>query len=252
MIKWKLSKKILNDTLLTSSNKKKKGLLMEKVEYAGKIMFEDVNCKIIDSKKICDKNYKDHTIIKGDKYSVNTPLSIVNFHTHPLQCYKDNMVIWGWPSGEDMRQCIYFAQQNNLFHIVFCIEGTFIISVNKNRLNLSESTIKCIENFFKITHEFRSFDSNIDNFKLFIKKCNIKLIKTDSALDLWLHLVNNFTLKCCGINDNTKIFKVKFIPNKSFQCPINKEKTMNIILNIQTINDLIKNLILPSKIEFEL
>lgn len=252
MIKWEISKELLSDTLLNPNDKNKKGLLMEKVECAGKIIFENVNCKIIDSKKICDKNYKTHTVIMGDKYSVNTPLSDVNFHTHPLQCYKDNMVIWGWPSGEDMRQCIYFAQQNNIFHVIFTIEGTFIILVNKKKISMSISTIKCIEDFFKMTHEFRSFDSNINSFKLFMKQCNIKPIKTNNALLLWLHLVNNFTLKCCGIKDDTKIFKVKFIPNKTFQCPINKEKTMNTILNIKTTDDLIKNLSLPSKIEFKL
>ena len=71
----------------------------------------------------------------GNYASVLTPLSVVNFHTHPLQCYIDAETIWGWPSGEDLAQCLNFAEDNNLTHIIFAIEGTYVIDVNKKLLN---------------------------------------------------------------------------------------------------------------------
>ena len=135
-------------TQLLGNNKKKKGLLYLNVESAGTIEFIDDTCKIsTDNKKLCNKkmngklNYKN-----GSKDSVLTPLSVVNFHTHPLSCYIDAETIWGWPSGEDMSQCLNFANDNNLTHLIFAIEGTYIIDVNQDILKLLQQN----DNLFNI------------------------------------------------------------------------------------------------------
>ena len=39
--------------------------------------------------------------------------------------------IWGWPSGEDLARSIEFAINGNLCHIVFSVEGTYVMEVNK-------------------------------------------------------------------------------------------------------------------------
>ena len=98
-----------------------------------------------------------------------TPLAVVNFHTHPLSCYIDAETIWGWPSGEDLAQCINFANDNNLTHIIFAIEGTYVIDVNKIILHYLQTDKKLlniiknnIQEIFKLTHKHRMVynDSN--------------------------------------------------------------------------------------------
>ena len=67
-------------------------------ESAGNIKFNFTNNKM-ESTKVNEIN-------EGGSNSVVTPLSIINYHVHPYQCYIDEKVIWGWPSGEDLRQTI--------------------------------------------------------------------------------------------------------------------------------------------------
>ena len=93
--KWTLTRRVLDGMLMKKSKYSIKGLLLEPVEFAGKIIFEDYSCRIVDDKLNCDKRYKSHTIVKGSTSSVRTPISIVNFHTHPLHCYVDAGVTWG-------------------------------------------------------------------------------------------------------------------------------------------------------------
>ena len=57
---------------------------------------------------------------KGASDWVHTPLSAINFHTHPRFLYKREGVRWGWPSGEDLRECILFGMaKKHMFHGVF-------------------------------------------------------------------------------------------------------------------------------------
>ena len=150
---WKLTKKLLEDTLINPSKHSKHGLLLEKNEFGGVIEFDNNNCRIIEGEMVCDKLYSKHSVEKGNSDSVSTPLGRVNFHTHPLHCYISGQVIWGWPSGEDMGQCIRFAQMGNIYHIIFSLEGTYAIVVNKRLLNLSPKDISSIETIFKLTHK---------------------------------------------------------------------------------------------------
>ena len=138
-----------------------------------------------------------HKIIEGGASSVETPLSIVNYHTHPYQCYIDEKVIWGWPSGEDLRQAIIFALGGNLSHIVFCIEGIYVIEVNPCFLSFLRKLkpddrsviIAWIELMGKSTHELRGLNVN-----------KIKKIRPED----WVKFVNNLKVnqtntEQCGI-----------------------------------------------------
>lgn len=222
------------------------GLLYLSVESAGTIEFQDTSCKInSNNEKVCNKlntiglKYKN-----GNKDSVMTPLAVVNFHTHPLSCYIDAQTVWGWPSGEDLAQCINFANSNNLTHLIFAIEGTYIMDFNKELLNYLKTNkkllniiIKNVEEIFKMTHKHRMIinDSNpnitleYEFYHIFLKP--IGLPEKENILISWLNLVNNLTLNNLIIlsNEFSKYFKeIKKIPMKDIEPKYLSMKLFNI------------------------
>ena len=101
---------------------------------------------------------------KGSADSVYTPNNVINYHTHPISAYNNAETVWGWPSGEDVRETIKFALAGNKAHLVFTVEGLYTIQVSpckikkiKKLLTPSERgvLIFLIEEYFKTTHNFR-------------------------------------------------------------------------------------------------
>lgn len=230
-VSWTIPKNCIEETLL--GNNKKPGLLYLNVESAGEVEFKDTSCKITAKKeRLCNKQVIGSLKYKNGKNdSVMTPLAVVNFHTHPLSCYIDAETIWGWPSGEDLAQCINFANDNNLTHIIFAIEGTYVIDVNKIILHYLQTDKKLlnivknnIQEIFKLTHKHRMVynDSNKNiplehEFnEIFLKP--VQLQQKNNILYSWLNLVNNLTLeKVIKLsNEFNKYFKnIKKIPTSS-------------------------------------
>jgi len=207
-VSWTIYKENIKESLI--GNDTKKGLLFLNVESAGVVEFKDSSCKINkNNEKLCNKTISSNLKFKnGSTDSVYTPLSIVNFHTHPLTCYVDAKTIWGWPSGEDLAQCMNFANDNNVTHIIFAIEGTYVIDVNKfliNSLKHNKSIFnkirKNIEEIFKLTHKHRMYynDSSknipleVEFNEIFLKPINLQ--EQSNILLSWLYLVNNLTLR---------------------------------------------------------
>jgi hypothetical protein len=100
----------------------------------------------------------------GDNDSVTTPNHVINFHTHPVNAYNEANTVWGWPSGEDIRETMKFALAGNRAHIVFTVEGIYTIQVNKCKMNKMKKLLTdeergvvvfLIEEYFKATHNFR-------------------------------------------------------------------------------------------------
>tara|TARA_Y100001973_G_scaffold100906_1_gene162912 strand:+ start:752 stop:1477 length:726 start_codon:yes stop_codon:yes gene_type:complete len=213
------SKKIVRWDLSNDFIKKiKESLRKDKYEIAGKLLFKDEEtCK----KDICNKKSTDFKINVGNEDSVATPHGIVNFHTHPDQCYIDANTIYGWPSGEDIYQCISFAKRDNLIHIVFTKEGAYIIKVNKI---ITNPEAKMVENILKHTHQYRSPNPLKQN-ELFTDMISIlKLRKQSNPVKTWINLVNNLSLKNIYTlynhkfrknhsipTDNTKVFSVELV-----------------------------------------
>ena len=121
-------------------------------EISGVIVFDDNN-RVIGLNKT-----------KGDSESVYTPNNVINFHTHPVSAYNNGQTVWGWPSGEDIRESIKFALAGNRAHLVFSVEGLYTIQfspckIKKMKELLSDeergALIFVIEEFFKSTHNFR-------------------------------------------------------------------------------------------------
>lgn len=157
-----------------------------KHEISGDIIFKDTkNC----NNGLCNKkSIKDNKIFTGKGSSVGTPHGIVNFHTHPKHIYKKFKTKYGWPSGEDMNQINKFFRKSTLLHIVFTVEGAYMIKVNK-KLNLKQG--KMVEDILINTHEYRMLNQAAQK-KNFEKKFNIK---GKTTLQMWLKLINSLTLK---------------------------------------------------------
>ena len=218
-VSWTIPKHCIDTILLGDKTGKtgKTGLLFLKVESAGEVEFKDTSCKINkNNEKLCNKSMTKSLKFKNGKNdSVLTPLSVVNFHTHPLSCYIDAETVWGWPSGEDLGQCLNFANDNNLTHIIFAIEGTYVIDVNKILLNylrldkkLFEQIRNNIEEIFKLTHKHRMlYNDKNPNVTLeqefneiFLKP--VHLSSRENIMLSWLNLVNNLTLERLSILSN--------------------------------------------------
>lgn len=231
-VSWTIPRHCIESTLINGNGNSNKntGLLYLNVESAGEVEFKDTSCKInAKSETLCNKTMKSGLKYKNGKNdSVMTPLSVVNFHTHPLNCYIDAETVWGWASGEDLAQCLNFANDKNLTHIIFAIEGTYVIDVNKIFLHYLQTDKKLfnlirgnIEEIFKLTHKHRmvvndsnprvSLEKEFD--EIFLKP--VGLSSKQNILLSWLSLVNNLTLERLIIlsNEFSRYFKeIKQIP----------------------------------------
>jgi hypothetical protein len=137
---------------------------------------------------------------KGNKDSVYTPNHVINFHTHPISAYNEGNTVWGWPSGEDIRETIKFSLAGNKAHMVFTVEGIYVIQMNsckvkklKNVLDPVERgvLIFIIEEYFKCTHNFRCIDE-------------ISKLKTKITPESYINYINNFDLERLLIKNNQK------------------------------------------------
>jgi len=191
-------------------------------EQAGALLFTDINCV----NGVCDKTSTKIKMNNGNGSSVYTPSGLINFHTHPKSAYKGEDAVYGWPSGEDMYQCINFARDGTLIHIVFTLEGAYVIKINKI---ITKKDSKILEDVFKYTHVFRSANQTkqLKDFKKIFK------VKGTTTKNMWLNLTNGITLKelyklynsingknLAIPNDNEKIFEVSL-------SAINKTLTFN-------------------------
>lgn len=155
--------------------------LAKKYEIAGVINF-------------CDKDtFNSISTNKGNKDSVYTPNNVINFHTHPISAYNDGKTVWGWPSGEDIRESIKFSLAGNKAHIVFTVEGIYTIQVSPCKLKKMKKLLTSeergvliflIEEYFKTTHNFRGY-SDVNN----LAEAGININPYS-----YVHFINNFGL----------------------------------------------------------
>jgi hypothetical protein len=203
IVKWMINKKFVDGI--------KYSLLRDKYEIAGSILFKDVNC----NKDVCDKSFLKDYRVKGESSSVSTPRGVINYHTHPRQCYIDEGTRYGWPSGEDMAINMVYARNGTLVHIVFTLEGSYIIRTN---VLLNNSNIDMLEKLLKETHVYRltNQDEQLYNFT---KNFGIR---GNSTVDIWMKLVNLLSLETLYMLYN-KIFK------KKLNVPKDKRKLFNVV-----------------------
>ena len=147
-------------------------LLYKDKEYGGKFTFP-----IDERSGIIERISSKRKIITnvGASDSVQAPMGIVNFHTHPISCYLDEKTIWGWVSGEDLRECILFGLKGSVAHVVIAVEGVYVVQLNPkvlnslvhiqqylyNNVDIIKEPIK--ESIDLIMIEYFNFFKNIDN-----------------------------------------------------------------------------------------
>ncbi len=168
-------------------NFKKWSISIEAINKLYKFIYEDTEKSgtfKIDT--VDKKTKKEITIVDGDKDSVETPLSLINYHTHPISCYVQEKCTYGWLSGEDIRECIIFALQGTIAHILCAIEGIYVCQLNPcivenliklDNIDISDKMLKligkynpidfyrgliitCIEIYFRSSHAFRTQQFN--------------------------------------------------------------------------------------------
>jgi hypothetical protein len=215
-VKWTINEEFIEEIRYSLCN--------DKIEIAGSILFKDTNCS---REGICDKESMKIHKVKGKSQSVRTPNGIINFHTHPKQCYIDEDTKYGWPSGEDIGKVMEFATSGNLVHIVFTLEGAYIIKVLKT---LSDPEINKLEDLMKITHEFRLNDKYMNEQLLNFRKTFPDIKDTDDPVKTWLKLVNGMNRKKLHFyynkllskgnsrsppTDTSRILEVKLVPLKN-------------------------------------
>jgi len=217
-VQWEIQPSDLNDKC------KDQGIsihqaLFKNVEYAGDFLLQREEYGGTCTKKGGCNVVKFNSMNKGDNYSVKTKDGYCNFHTHPLSCYLGEKTIWGWPSGEDMRETIRFMLYGNVIHLIFTIEGVYTVQVNPNYISTLRSNkitnqergllVSLIETYFKSTHGFRNIEYNYKKCK---KERDHKAICFPSD---WVTFANNFRLNNIISQSNkcTKNLSCAGIPN---------------------------------------
>lgn len=237
---WTISNRDLQDKLYP--------LLYDNKENAGQITI-DINNK---------KSINNITIVSGNKDSVVAPMSLVNYHTHPISCYLSEQCVIGYPSGEDIRESILFGLSGCITHVVPAVEGTYVCQVNPcildnlinldklinvtkikthklfNKLNITTDIqvinffrgliILCIEVYFRASHAFRDI-----NFHIFCEKKYNKIMSVDN----YIKYINNFTFNCI-FNNKIKCTDKKYSDsllknNKIWVFDDNKYKQLDFI-----------------------
>lgn len=206
IVRWKIP----HDAIHTPPKGAKKSIfdtLFDTVEWGGN--FNMVSSQVCTPNKGCKTVVvaNHHRMNRGSASSVMTEDGYCNYHTHPFLCYKGEQTIWGWPSGEDMRENIRYVLKGNVCHFVFTLEGAYRIQVNPNFV----SVLRCdkrmrelgksmglngasaargvivglIEAYFKCTHGHRCVSYNEPRERSGKRKC----MPSD-----WVTFANKFTL----------------------------------------------------------
>jgi hypothetical protein len=187
-VKWTISNHLIHDI-----NAK---LFDVEEEIAGTISFDRDDSFDANEVKFASSN--------GTKTSVHTPLSLVNFHTHPLSAYRLNRCVWGWPSGEDLRESIKIALNGNINHCVFTLEGIYTTQMNRMFIKYMKTLtnsqrgliISSVERYFKTFHRNRTIEYQSKKKRMspldFVDLCN-----NFSLVDIKKYL--NKKQKCYGI-----------------------------------------------------
>lgn len=102
-------------------------LLYKDIEIGGKFLINNNNQ--------INTELDTYKTTKGESDSVQAPDAIVNFHTHPISCYKGEDTVFGWFSGEDVRETVLFSMKGSVAHLVISVEGVYILQVNPCILN---------------------------------------------------------------------------------------------------------------------
>jgi glutaredoxin len=140
---------------------------------------------------------KIHTM-DGNSDSVQAPEGLANFHTHPLSCYVGEDTVWGWPSGEDIRETLLFGMKGSIVHLVLAIEGVYSMQINpcilSSFMNIESQTELILDDMKKNLKSRNAVKYAISNFI-----SHFKSKQTDTETNLFI--------KSKGLKNNDELDK---------------------------------------------
>ena len=124
----------------------------------------------------------------GDAENVSTVPTQITFHSHPIEAYKHHKVEIGNPSSTDYASFLKVQDEFNLIlHIVFSLEGFYVVSCSEDLLELKQ----------KITPEVIKF----------VKKELVTKYDADQSIEHHVDKINNTRFK-----GQIQLVEVQFIP----------------------------------------
>ena len=159
------------------------GTLSQK-EIAGSLIVTKIDRNLV--------NYLDvdfTSLVKsGDAENVSTVPTQITFHSHPIEAYKHHKVEIGNPSSTDYASFLKVQDEFNLIlHIVFSLEGFYVVSCSEDLLELKQ----------KITPEVIKF----------VKKELVTKYDADQSIEHHVDKINNTRFK-----GQIQLVEVQFIP----------------------------------------
>ena len=123
----------------------------------------------------------------GKKDSVRISLQknhMLSFHTHPAVAYRQAACVYGHPSGDDIREYVKLCMNGALNHVVFTLEGIYIIQIHPLMVTFMltltkkqrEKILNYIFVYFREFHGKRTYiNVKATNYtpREFVKECNV-------------------------------------------------------------------------------
>jgi hypothetical protein len=177
-------------------------------------------------------NTKTRKLFSGDertgKYNqVDMTRNLINFHTHPRNCLNDDTCAVGIPSPADITNIVYGRLYGTCAHLVYSREGTYLIQVNDDVVDM----VQC--NYVKLEQLLKIFETASDElhdefmkrrfyYKDYIKRWIAKMRKLGLNIRFFkLGTVPTFTIKV----EKSRIQKL--IEKPIIRVPIDIEQEMS-------------------------
>lgn len=185
-ISYKLSdncKYFLKDLSKRGVSLNNDGKLTQK-EISGSLSIEKIDDNLVNYMGIDTK-----TIFYGEEETVDVVNSMYSFHSHPKNAYDNHNTKFGYPSKPDIIG--FLTVKQSIFHIVVCLEGYYVISIDKYWIDKKDKLIKFVrENVSEINHSNFSnpddFVGYMNNIKFYNRKCfNIMFFEWNNQNDIF-------------------------------------------------------------------
>jgi len=149
---------------------------------------------------------------ENNVFSVNTPTSLINWHTHPYICYTTFRCFIQWPSGQDMKVSINKYLRGQVVHFLFSLEGIYLIQIHPMfMIYILLSSPKIVENIGElVAYNF----GNLEHFRdANYDKERLKCLKNPKNEDCYTYHTNTRHLSIQQIVDKMNTTTLKDILN---------------------------------------
>lgn len=189
----------------------------------------------------------------GNEFTVDIPLDLINWHTHPFICHITYECFISWPSGKDFAFSFMNYRNGVVGHFLFTEEGVYFLQLNPILMFLLRFlSYDCIDNIrniigfrFSKLEEFRKIKYDPERLKCLENEERPECYTYDSrikrlSINKTLEIVNTFTLAELLKKENTDLYEVALLKEKidygCLQRGINLANSTNLGLQIKNLN----------------